>query len=111
MFGRARRGTRTVRRIDEARQRCGVLRATEHRWRADRLRESRPCIISYADRERHRGVRVSRSPVVLCILDGFGVSKEQRGNAIAHADMPRYRALAKTYPTTELGAAQEAVGL
>ena len=54
---------------------------------------------------------MSASPVVLCILDGFGISKEQRGNAIAHADMPRYRALTQTYPTTELGAAQEAVGL
>ena len=54
---------------------------------------------------------MSRAPVVLCILDGFGISKEQRGNAIAHADMPRYRALTEKYPTTELGAAQEAVGL
>lgn len=49
--------------------------------------------------------------VVLCILDGFGISDEQRGNAIAHADMPRYRALASKYPYAKLGAAQEAVGL
>src|SRR5579863_182616 len=52
-----------------------------------------------------------RAPVVLCILDGFGISAERRGNAIAHADMPRYRGLTKAYPTTRLGAAQEAVGL
>jgi len=51
------------------------------------------------------------SPVVLCVLDGFGISKEERGNAIAHADMPRYRALVQRYPYTVLGAAQEAVGL
>ena len=51
------------------------------------------------------------SPLVLCVLDGFGISKEERGNAIAHADMPRYRALVAKYPYTVLGAAQEAVGL
>jgi 2,3-bisphosphoglycerate-independent phosphoglycerate mutase len=49
--------------------------------------------------------------LVLCILDGFGISKEKRGNAIAHAQMPRYRALVEKYPYTEIGAAQEAVGL
>ena len=51
------------------------------------------------------------SPVVLCILDGFGCSKETRGNAIAQAKLPRYRALTAKYPYTEIGAAQEAVGL
>ena len=51
------------------------------------------------------------TPVVLCILDGFGISKETRGNAIAQADMPRYRALVEKYPYAVLGAAQEAVGL
>jgi 2,3-bisphosphoglycerate-independent phosphoglycerate mutase len=51
------------------------------------------------------------APVVLCILDGFGCSTEQRGNAIAAAPMPRYRALAAKYPYTQIGAAQEAVGL
>ena len=51
------------------------------------------------------------APVVLCILDGFGLSDEKRGNAIAQADMPCYRALLNTYPHAVLGAAQEAVGL
>ena len=51
------------------------------------------------------------NPLVLCILDGFGCSNEQRGNAIAHAVMPRYRALVSSYPYAQLGAAQEAVGL
>ncbi|HET9342456.1 MAG TPA: 2,3-bisphosphoglycerate-independent phosphoglycerate mutase [Candidatus Eremiobacteraceae bacterium] len=50
-------------------------------------------------------------PVILCILDGFGVSHETRGNAIAQAQMPRYRALLEKYPNTVIGAAQEAVGL
>src|SRR5579863_9657004 len=52
-----------------------------------------------------------RAPVILCILDGFGISPQRRGNAIAHAEMPRYRGLTKAYPTTRLGAAAEAVGL
>ncbi|HXW50680.1 MAG TPA: 2,3-bisphosphoglycerate-independent phosphoglycerate mutase [Candidatus Acidoferrales bacterium] len=49
--------------------------------------------------------------VVLCVLDGFGISKETRGNAIAAAKMPNFRRMAATYPYTEIGAAQEAVGL
>jgi 2,3-bisphosphoglycerate-independent phosphoglycerate mutase len=49
--------------------------------------------------------------VVLCILDGFGISSETRGNAIAAAKMPNYRRMAAQYPTTELGAGGEAVGL
>jgi 2,3-bisphosphoglycerate-independent phosphoglycerate mutase len=51
------------------------------------------------------------APLVLCVLDGFGCSKEERGNAIAHAAMPHYRAMAAQYPYTEIGAAEEAVGL
>jgi 2,3-bisphosphoglycerate-independent phosphoglycerate mutase len=47
----------------------------------------------------------------LCVLDGFGVRKETRGNAIAAAHLPNYRRLASAYPYTEIGAAQEAVGL
>src|SRR5579872_3647669 len=52
-----------------------------------------------------------RNRVVLCILDGFGCSTEVRGNAIAAADMPNWRALFANNPHTELGAAEEAVGL
>jgi 2,3-bisphosphoglycerate-independent phosphoglycerate mutase len=57
---------------------------------------------------------VSEAPeprVILCVLDGFGISAQTRGNAIAAANLPNYRRLAATYPYTELGAAQEAVGL
>ena len=54
---------------------------------------------------------VSRERVILCVLDGFGISKEVRGNAIAAAKLPNYRRIADRYPYTELGAAEEAVGL
>ena len=49
--------------------------------------------------------------VVLCILDGFGISNETRGNAIAAAKMPNYRAILEAYPHTEIGAGGAAVGL
>ncbi len=49
--------------------------------------------------------------VVLCILDGFGISSETRGNAIAAARMPNYRRIAAAYPYTQIGAGGEAVGL
>jgi len=52
-----------------------------------------------------------RRNVILCVLDGFGCSAEQRGNAIAAASLPNYRRIAARYPYTELGAAEEAVGL
>jgi 2,3-bisphosphoglycerate-independent phosphoglycerate mutase len=52
-----------------------------------------------------------RPRVVLCILDGFGISHETKGNAIAAARMPNYRAMAAQFPYTEIGAGGEAVGL
>jgi len=55
--------------------------------------------------------RSARSPIVLCVLDGFGISGETRGNAIAAAKMPNYRAMAAKYPYTEIGAGGQAVGL
>lgn len=50
-------------------------------------------------------------PVVLVILDGFGVSKEKRGNAIEAANMPNYRKYLLSYPHTVLSASGESVGL
>ncbi|MDQ6767528.1 MAG: 2,3-bisphosphoglycerate-independent phosphoglycerate mutase [Candidatus Eremiobacteraeota bacterium] len=49
--------------------------------------------------------------VILCVLDGFGITKETRGNAIAAAPMPNYRRIAAQYPYTVIGAAEESVGL
>lgn len=49
--------------------------------------------------------------VILCVLDGFGISKEIRGNAIAAARLPNYRRIAAGYPYTQIGAAEESVGL
>lgn len=50
-------------------------------------------------------------PVVLVILDGWGLSSSRAGNAIAQAHKPCYDRLVKQYPHTELQASGEEVGL
>jgi len=55
---------------------------------------------------------VSRpKPLVLMILDGFGIAPPSRGNAISQASMPRFNDLVQQYTTYALAAAGEAVGL
>ena len=50
-------------------------------------------------------------PLVLALLDGWGIRGEREGNAIALARTPIYDRLAATWPRTELAASGEAVGL
>ncbi len=50
-------------------------------------------------------------PVMLVILDGWGVSDEREGNAIALAKKPCYDGLLSKYPHALLEASGEAVGL
>lgn len=50
-------------------------------------------------------------PVVLLILDGWGVAPPSRANAISLAQTPVWHQLITTYPTFTLQAAGEAVGL
>ncbi|HYZ17726.1 MAG TPA: 2,3-bisphosphoglycerate-independent phosphoglycerate mutase, partial [Candidatus Acidoferrum sp.] len=52
-----------------------------------------------------------RRPFVLAILDGWGYSKDEHGNAIAAADLPNWNRIVATYPHTLLEASGEAVGL
>lgn len=52
-----------------------------------------------------------QKPVVLLILDGFGVAPDGEGNAISRAEMPFYRELLRTYPSMPLLASGESVGL
>ncbi len=54
---------------------------------------------------------MSYKPVLLVVLDGWGINKDNNGNAISAADVPVYRSLVKDYPNTELQASGEAVGL
>jgi 2,3-bisphosphoglycerate-independent phosphoglycerate mutase len=50
-------------------------------------------------------------PVVLCVLDGFGIGDDPRRNALLAADMPTWAELIGTWPHCRLEAAGEAVGL
>lgn len=50
-------------------------------------------------------------PVVLVVLDGWGISNEKKGNAILLAKTPNYNMLLDKYPNTQLDASGVAVGL
>ena len=50
-------------------------------------------------------------PVVLCVLDGFGLNDDPRRNALLAADMPAWRGLLESWPHARLEAAGTAVGL
>ena len=50
-------------------------------------------------------------PVVLCILDGWGIAPPGQGNAISLAKLPNMARFLVGYPNGQLGAAGEAVGL
>ncbi|MCK5509914.1 2,3-bisphosphoglycerate-independent phosphoglycerate mutase [Candidatus Parcubacteria bacterium] len=50
-------------------------------------------------------------PLVLIILDGWGINQDYPGNAITQANIPFYDSLLSEYPATTLRASGEAVGL
>ncbi len=54
---------------------------------------------------------MSVKPVVLIVLDGWGINKDKRDNAIASACAPVYNGLVRDCSHTELLASGEAVGL
>ena len=52
-----------------------------------------------------------RRPIVLVVIDGFGIGGDPRTDAIAAADMPVWRGLLARWPHARLQASGEAVGL
>ncbi|HLT76569.1 MAG TPA: 2,3-bisphosphoglycerate-independent phosphoglycerate mutase [Ferrovibrio sp.] len=52
-----------------------------------------------------------RSPVVLCILDGWGLRDDPADNALAQARLPNYRRLLETRPFARVGTSGRDVGL
>jgi 2,3-bisphosphoglycerate-independent phosphoglycerate mutase len=54
---------------------------------------------------------MSKAPIVLTILDGWGYSPNTHGNAIALARKPTYDALLAQYPNTLIRASEHFVGL
>ncbi|KKS37240.1 MAG: phosphoglycerate mutase (2,3-diphosphoglycerate-independent) [Candidatus Sungbacteria bacterium RIFCSPLOWO2_12_FULL_41_11] len=53
----------------------------------------------------------SYKPVILIILDGFGISEEIKGNPIAAAEKPTFGFFEKNFPFTTVQASSLAVGL
>ncbi|WP_234122568.1 2,3-bisphosphoglycerate-independent phosphoglycerate mutase [Clostridium hydrogenum] len=54
---------------------------------------------------------MAKKPVMLMILDGFGLTNKADGNAIAAANKPNFDKCYNNYPHTELGASGLSVGL
>jgi 2,3-bisphosphoglycerate-independent phosphoglycerate mutase len=50
-------------------------------------------------------------PIVLLVLDGFGIGRDPGADAIRTADMPRWRGLLARWPHAQLEASNGAVGL
>ena len=50
-------------------------------------------------------------PIVLVVIDGFGIGSNAADDAIASASMPVWRGLLERWPHAVLGASEEAVGL
>src|SRR5271156_6097478 len=50
-------------------------------------------------------------PIILAVLDGWGISNEKRGNAIAQAKTPNYNHLLAKFPHSQLVASGIEVGL
>ena len=52
-----------------------------------------------------------KKPIVLTILDGYGLREEEHGNAVKLANNPTFNELWNTYPHTKLTASGQLVGL
>jgi 2,3-bisphosphoglycerate-independent phosphoglycerate mutase len=54
---------------------------------------------------------MANRPVILIVLDGWGINMHKDGNAVAVARVPIYNSLIRDHPHTELQASGEHVGL
>lgn len=52
-----------------------------------------------------------KKPIVLCILDGWGIAENEKYSAIAKANVPNFNSYVKNYPNSQLNASGEFVGL
>jgi 2,3-bisphosphoglycerate-independent phosphoglycerate mutase len=53
----------------------------------------------------------AKKPVILCILDGWGLRDDPTDNALAQARLPNYRRLLETRPFARIGTSGRDVGL
>ena len=71
-----------------------------------------PPSVDGASRSRDPSSPVERPrPIVLVVIDGYGIGTNPADDAIASAAMPVWRALLARWPHAVLGASEEAVGL
>ena len=54
---------------------------------------------------------MKKKPVILCIMDGYGIRANHHGNAVYEAKKPHLDAIFKKYAYTEINASGEYVGL
>lgn len=54
---------------------------------------------------------MKKRPIVLCIMDGYGLTDRVDGNAVKLANTPNLDDLMAIYPTTKIKACGNAVGL
>ena len=52
-----------------------------------------------------------KKPIVLCIMDGWGINENSENNAVALAKTPNVDFLTKNFPYSTLDASGEDVGL
>jgi 2,3-bisphosphoglycerate-independent phosphoglycerate mutase len=57
------------------------------------------------------GQYMGKKPILLCILDGFGIAANSADNAIYQAKMPNYHRLLNNFPNSQLGTSGLDVGL
>ena len=55
--------------------------------------------------------KIGTRPVVLMVLDGWGIANPYAGNAISQANTPNIKNYIAKYPSTTLVASGEGVGL
>ena len=52
-----------------------------------------------------------KKPIILCIMDGYGIRHAEKGNAILAAKKPNLDKIFSSYPYTEIATSGESVGL
>jgi 2,3-bisphosphoglycerate-independent phosphoglycerate mutase len=67
--------------------------------------------VTAANRSANPGPGGRPRPIVLVVLDGFGIGNDPAADAVAAADMPVWRGLLARWPHAAMRAAEEAVGL
>jgi len=69
------------------------------------------CAKSNGPAEKEGNKENMKKPLLLCIMDGFGLNPAEEGNAIHLANTPNLDKLFAQYPNTQLAASGMAVGL